>query len=53
MKKMKYIAPHITETEIDLEGFLCTSIVKATLKVEVDEYVNIDETPLVMDGYDY
>ena len=53
MKKMKYIAPQITETEIDLEGFLCASIVKAKLYVEVDEYVNMGEDTLVMDGYDY
>lgn len=53
MKKMNYIAPQITETELELEGFLCSSVVKAVYYVEVDEYVNTGEEVLNMDGYDY
>ena len=49
----KYEKPNIFITSLDLEGFLCASIVKAKLYVEVDEYVNMGEDTLVMDGYDY
>ena len=43
MKKKNYIAPQTMETEIDLEGFLCASIVTLKMNVEVDEYVTLNE----------
>ena len=43
MKQSTYIAPQATISEMELEGFLCTSIQTLTMIVEVDEYQNMGE----------
>ena len=45
----KYIKPEVSFSEFDLTSFLCVSIGKMNLTMEVDEYAN-QETGLVFDS---
>ena len=47
MKKY-YESPMVRTTEFDLEGFICESIKKAMLTVEVDEYDIMEEEQLYL-----
>ena len=45
----KYIKPEVSFSSVDLTSFLCASIGKMNLTMEVDEYTN-QETGLVFDS---
>ena len=45
----KYIKPEVSFSEFDLTSFLCVSIGKMEMTIEVDEYANTGEEGLTFD----
>lgn len=50
MSRNNYEAPLIAVASMELSGFICTSIQKMMLFVEVDEYQNMGEEALNFDS---
>ena len=46
----KYIKPEVSFSSVDLTSFLCVSIGKMNLTMEVDEYANQVEKELIFDS---
>ena len=45
-----YEKPSIVSTTIELEGFICESIKRLTVFLEVDEYQNLKDEPIDFDS---